>query len=1053
MNETLTSSGMGRLLQIDVLANKVSDESVWRKTCREVRTQGFDAVLTAPLWTSGADGAPADPDSSALSESRSDDMTGVLGELASVSADEGLGFFMDVVLDRAAAGGLLARNHPDRYTEPSSVLDPRAAMDHGLLYALLERGRVRADLLDDWVARLSRWLDAGVSGFRCKGLAGLGPDDWRELIEQVRKPIGRGRFLAWTPGLAAEQMSALRGAGFDATFLSLPWWDYRAGWLVQEHARLSRIAPVIALLGIDEQPVSGGAATMPAVAWRRALWTAAVAGDGLLVSTRSAAAGASTELRAVNDWLSARPESHEPLRLLGGPLNTCTAIFRSGAGVVVNPSDTDVASLNWPLIRVRLPEEYGDIELPDHAAVDTLEPAGSQTFTARRASLICPVASTAAQKRDLGLGLMGASRIAIERVQPSVDDGRFAIKATLGQSVDVEATVFMDGHDQLAVCLLWRAGDEHGWHEIRMEPLGNDRWHGSFTPTRLGRYMFAIQAWQDVWESFRIGVLKKRDAGADIVLDLREGVLMIGEAMRRAPRETPQIMSVLKKVLDSGEPDADAVLSDMTAWAMRHLDARPFETAVEGAYPVMVERRAASFSSWYELFPRSQSQDADAHGTFSDVRRRLPAIRDMGFDVLYFPPIHPIGLTNRKGRNNSLTARADDPGSPYAIGSDEGGHDAIHPQLGTLDDFKTLLQDARDHGLELALDFAIQCSPDHPWLAEHRSWFNWRADGSLRHAENPPKRYEDIVNPEFYQEAHKPKPRASLWRALRDVVLYWIEQGVRIFRVDNPHTKPLPFWEWMLGEIHARHPDVIFLSEAFTRPSMMYRLAKLGFSQSYTYFTWRNDKHELTTYLQELAAPPASTSFRPNFFVNTPDINPYFLQASGRAGFLIRAALAATLSGSWGLYSGFELCEARALPGREEYLDSEKYQLRAWDWERPGNIVAELTSLNRARRDNPALQTHLGVLFHTAHDDQVLFFSKSTPELDNIVLAAISLDPHEVHRPWIELPLQMWGLADDASVQLEDALGDAVFELRGKHHQIMLSPERPYLLWQMRRLG
>ena len=363
---------------------------------------------------------------------------------------------------------------------------------------------------------------------------------------------------------------------------------------------------------------------------------------------------------------------------------------------------------------------------------------------------------------------------------------------------------------------------------------------------------------------------------------------------------------------------------------------------------VWVDRRRAVFSAWYELFPRSQSGDAGRHGTFDDVIARLPYVRDLGFDVLYFPPIHPIGRTNRKGRNNSLTPAADDPGSPYAIGSEEGGHDAIHTELGDFAAFGRLLKAAKAQGLEIALDFAIQCSPDHPWIKEHPEWFDWRPDGTIKFAENPPKKYEDIVNVHFYRDA-----LPSIWYALRDVVLFWAEKGVRIFRVDNPHTKPFPFWEWMIREVQDRYPDVIFLSEAFTRPKPMKRLAKLGFTQSYTYFTWRNTKQELTDYLTELTQSEMHEYFRPNFFVNTPDINPVYLQTSGRAGFQVRLVLAASLAGNYGVYNGFELCEAQPIPGKEEYLNSEKYEIRAWDWDREGNIRADVALINRLRRTAP----------------------------------------------------------------------------------------------------
>jgi len=480
---------------------------------------------------------------------------------------------------------------------------------------------------------------------------------------------------------------------------------------------------------------------------------------------------------------------------------------------------------------------------------------------------------------------------------------------------------------------------------------------------------------------------------------------------------------------------------------MRQADDRPFETR-HAPYRVYAERPAAAFGSWYELFPRSQSGDQGRHGTFEDVAARLPAIRDMGFDVLYFPPIHPIGRSHRKGRNNALHAAAGDPGSPYAIGGTEGGHDAVHPQLGTLEDFRRLVDAAHAHGLEIALDFAVQCSPDHPWLARHPEWFAWRADGSLRHAENPPKKYEDIVNVDFYGERGGAVRQAALWRTLRDVVLFWIGQGVRIFRVDNPHTKPLPFWEWLIADVRGRHPETLFLSEAFTRPKMMYRLAKLGFSQSYTYFTWRETKQEISDYLAELTQPPVADFFRPHFFVNTPDINPRYLQASGRPGFLVRAALAATTSGLWGMYSGFELCEADALPGREEYLDSEKYEIRARDWNRPGNIVAEIARLNLIRRTNPALHSHRGLRLHAAHSDSVLFFSKATRQRDNVILVAICLDPRQGHAATVELPLWEFGLPDHATLHARDLLHDVPVAWHGKYQRLEFGPERPYGIWR-----
>ncbi len=419
----------------------------------------------------------------------------------------------------------------------------------------------------------------------------------------------------------------------------------------------------------------------------------------------------------------------------------------------------------------------------------------------------------------------------------------------------------------------------------------------------------------------------------------------------------------------------------------------------------------------------------------------------MGFDVLYFPPIHPIGVRNRKGRNNSLVAMADDPGSPYAIGGAEGGHEAIHPELGTREDFRALVNAAREHKLEIALDFAIQCSPDHHWLTEHPGWFSWRPDGSIRHAENPPKKYEDIVNVDFYAKESIP----DLWLALRDVVEGWVEQGVTLFRVDNPHTKPLPFWEWLIADIRARHPDVIFLAEAFTKPAMMARLGKVGFSQSYTYFTWRNTKAELEAYFTELNEAPWRDCYRPNFFVNTPDINPRFLHNSGRPGFLIRAALATMGSGLWGMYSGFEICEAEPVPGKEEYLNSEKYELRARDYFGPDNINAEIAQLNRIRRLNPALQTHLGFKAYKADNDNILYFGKRTPDLSNFILVAINLDPFNAHEANFELPLWEFGLSDFAHMHGEDLMNGHTWIWYGKTQWMRLEPwHQPFGIWRIR---
>jgi starch synthase (maltosyl-transferring) len=584
-----------------------------------------------------------------------------------------------------------------------------------------------------------------------------------------------------------------------------------------------------------------------------------------------------------------------------------------------------------------------------------------------------------------------------------------------------------------------------------MSLVENDRWRASFALDRVGRYEFCVEAWKNPFAIFRYELLKKHEARLDLHLELIEGMALVEQATRTGASmpaaEKDDLVALLAELKGAGAAGkVELLLSPRAAVLMATADRRPFRVRSEPS-PVDAERRQAGFASWYQIFPRSQSGDADRHGTFADVIGRLPAIRDMGFDVVYFPPIHPIGITNRKGRNNSLVAAPEDPGSPYAIGSKDGGHDAIHPELGDFEDFRRLIDAASQEGLEIALDLAIQASPDHPWLSEHPGWFDWRPDGTIRYAENPPKKYEDIVNVDFYTKDAIP----DLWVRLRDIVEMWVGQGVKLFRVDNPHTKPLPFWEWLIGDIRARHPEVAFLSEAFTRPKVMYRLAKVGFSQSYTYFTWRNTKWELEQYMRELTQEAPRDFFRPHFFVNTHDINPDFLQNGPRQAYLIRAALAATLSGLWGVYNGFELCEGRPDAKRKEYADSEKYEIRAWDYDRPGNIKSEITMLNRIRRENAALQSHLGLTLLNASNDNVMFFEKTSPGRHNVVLVAVSLDPHHRQDSAIELPLWNFGMADDATLALEDLIGGNNFNWTGKWQRIGFDPESlPFAIWRVR---
>ncbi|MGD9511310.1 MAG: alpha-1,4-glucan--maltose-1-phosphate maltosyltransferase, partial [Geminicoccaceae bacterium] len=641
------------------------------------------------------------------------------------------------------------------------------------------------------------------------------------------------------------------------------------------------------------------------------------------------------------------------------------------------------------------------------------------------------------------------NRVAIEKVAPELDGGRFPVKRVVGDVLTVEADIFGDGHERLAAVVKYRCAADDRWSEVPMRLVDNDRWAGDLPLTRNIRYRYTVEAWRDLFESWRVEVGKKHDAGVPIGLELIEGRNLLESAIQNAQGEDRTALRELLTELDGRKDDHGWQLAIMLGETVRALMRRCAPRTDLSRYgrelEVVVDRTAAAFAAWYELFPRSMSDDPHRHGTFEDVIRKLPYVRDMGFDVLYFPPIHPIGRKNRKGRNNSLTAGPDDPGSPYAIGSELGGHDAIHPELGSEDDFRRLVSAAEEHGLEIALDFAIQTAPDHPWIRQHPEWFDWRPDGSIKYAENPPKKYEDIVHLEFYGDA-----LPGIWLEIRDVLLHWIELGVKTFRVDNPHTKPIPFWEWVIREIQDRHPEAIFLSEAFTRPKVMRRLAKIGFTQSYSYFTWRNTKEELTEYLTELTQDEPKEHMRPNFFVNTPDINPVFLQSSGRPGFRVRAALAATLSPLWGVYSGFELCEAAPVPGREEYLDSEKYEIKAWDWGRPGNIRNDITRLNLIRRANPALWHFTNLEFHAAWNDQVLVFSKRTAAMDNVLMVAINLDPRHAQGCHFEVPLWRFGLGDSASIQAEDLLGGGRFTWTGKVQHIWLDPQHnPYAIWRL----
>ena len=635
----------------------------------------------------------------------------------------------------------------------------------------------------------------------------------------------------------------------------------------------------------------------------------------------------------------------------------------------------------------------------------------------------------------------GRWRTVIEGVKPEIDGGHFAIKRTVSEEVVVEADIFTDGHDALSAVLLYRRESQPQWTKVPMEVLVNDRWRGSFRVTELGRYRYTLIAWADHFKTWRRDLAKKAEAGQDVLVDLLVGARLIEEAGRRASKEEGQI---LRKWAEDLRADAEpqsarirlALSAEVAALMEKHPDSR-FATTYEKELAVVVDREKARFSSWYEMFPRSCVSEPGRHGTLKDCEARLPYIASMGFDVLYFPPIHPIGRTHRKGKNGVPSGTPTDPGSPWGIGSQEGGHKAIHPQLGTLNDFRRFLDKAKEHGLEVALDVAFHCSPDHPYVKEHREWFKIRPDGTVQYAENPPKKYQDIYPLDFETEQWQ-----ELWEELKRVVLFWIDQGVRIFRVDNPHTKPFPFWEWLIQEVKQDHPDVIFLSEAFTRPKVMYRLTKLGFTQSYTYFGWRNTKAELIQYFTELTQTEVREYFRPNLWPNTPDILTEQLQHGGRPAFMARLVLAATLGASYGIYGpAFELCENRPREaGSEEYLDSEKYEIKHWDIDRADSLKEFIGRVNRIRRENPALHNDWSLRFHSVDNDQLFCYSKSTPDVSNVILVVVNLSHYHTHSGWVELDLDTLGLDPERPFQVQDLLTNAYYLWQGSRNYVKVNP-------------
>jgi starch synthase (maltosyl-transferring) len=636
---------------------------------------------------------------------------------------------------------------------------------------------------------------------------------------------------------------------------------------------------------------------------------------------------------------------------------------------------------------------------------------------------------------------MAPSRLAIDHVDPEVDCGRFAIKRAVGEEIRVFANIYSDGHDLLGAVVRFRPSGETDWTEVPMSPLGNDRWSGSFVVESLGRYVYTIQAWINHFASWLRDFKKKAEVGQELGVDLLVGVGLIEQAAQRASGETASRLAAWGRDLRAlGKTDMTKALAlakdePLADLANQYPDRRMAKYYEE--LQVVVDRERARFSAWYEMFPRSASPEPGRHGTFRDCELRLPYVAEMGFDVLYFPPIHPIGRSYRKGKNNNPACAAEDVGSPWAIGAEEGGHKAIHPQLGTLEDFRRLISKAREHNIEMALDIAFHCTPDHPYVQEHPKWFRWRPDGTVQYAENPPKKYQDIYPFEYENDDWR-----RLWEELKSVIVYWAEQGVRIFRVDNPHTKPFPFWEWLINEVKAQYPEVILLSEAFTRPNVMYRLAKLGFTQSYTYFAWRNTKWELTQYFNEINQTQIREYFRPSLWPSTPDILTEYLQSGGRPAFMIRFVLAATLAANYGIYGpAFELCENRPLkPGSEEFLDSEKYAIRDWDLSRADSLKDLIGRVNRIRRGNVALQNDWSLRFHSVDNEQLIAYTKTGRDLSNVMLVVVNLDPYYTQSGWVELPLADLGLDPHQPYQVHDLLTEERYLWHGPRNYVQLDP-------------
>jgi starch synthase (maltosyl-transferring) len=640
----------------------------------------------------------------------------------------------------------------------------------------------------------------------------------------------------------------------------------------------------------------------------------------------------------------------------------------------------------------------------------------------------------------------GQSRVIIENVMPRVDGGLYPAKRTVGERVDVSAHIFADGHDHLRAFCFYKKEESTDWYPLELKESINDEWHGSFYVTEKGTYVFKVMAWVDHFLTWYDGISKKIKAGLDVSVELLEGAAFL-KSIAKTEGES-ELLNIAKELSDKKEYSKaiELVTSDDFLSLVKRQPYIQHETVYHKELKVIVEFNKALFSSWYEFFPRSASLSREKHGTFKDCIRLLPRVKAMGFDVLYLPPIHPIGKVNRKGKNNSVNAAPGEPGSPWAIGSDEGGHKSIHAELGTHKDYQELITKAKEIEIDIALDLAFQCAPDHPYVKEHPEWFKHRPDGSIQYAENPPKKYQDIYPFNFECDDYM-----ALWEELKSVITYWIDKGVKIFRVDNPHTKPFVFWQWCIAEVNKEYDDIIFLSEAFTRPKVMASLAKGGFTQSYTYFSWRNSKSEIMEYMNELVYGPSRDYFRPNFWPNTPDINPYYLQANGENGFILRVALAATLSSNYGLYGPvYEFYESEAVSGKEEYFNSEKYEIRKHDWNKVTRLTDIITLLNKARHENKALQSTWNITFCQINHPHLMAYVKATDDLSNIILVIVNMDVHNKHASFVELPKARLNIEGVPNVKLLDLITGDQYTWTQEWNYVELDPYRlPFHLFRL----